>query len=1230
MESQQITPSLDGGIRVNLQMPEIDMEQLGQIAPTIGGAISNTEQQQPQEAEQPVEFSKEEVVEDKPIEVGDPAWLDIAKSPFRGMLAAGQSVIELMDTITGDTLPDIDIRVLGRSNTDAGKVIEGISQFVTGFAVSGGIVGGVAKGIGGLVAGAKGAQAAAGLIANPIVGGAIKGAVTDFSFMDANQERLSNLIEAVPQLQNPISAYLASDKEEGDIEGRLKNALEGTIVGVALDATVHMIGAGVKAIKKANKLRVEGVEPQKVADIVAADMKKAEETMPHVKEATQEDVSTPVVKTDNGSVVIEKKVGETVESTTLATKEEVDELAVEAIDELAGRKLSGADSAIKKLTSKILQTAKNEADSVSFQKSVMEAVSKRIDEMNPSSVFDGAELVRRRIKNTLAKGGGELISVEEAKGAFKVGDFPSRAAMVRRQSEGYGIIAQSKAKELYEKIKGGADITDEEQKEFADILFRSYEWSGINKKYKQSAGRGLFQYKNLEKFSKQSQEVVDLGLGQESQATKDIELFKNNFNQIMKEEPAQAKKLLSKQIEAFAMADDVNDVLDNATKAISTGGRIMDTSLEYFINSLLSPKSCIVNSLSSTIQATIRPFEFWAGTMYKGEAEKKYMARAYTQMFADLGQSWNYFVKSLKEEKGTFGATQIEASNDAKAISAKYWNIDSQAHPGRAAIIDGLGRMIRLPGNIMQATDSAFKFLGMRSAAAGKFAYDAYKKGLSGLAADQYVAKNLENYFNESGLINSQSSAYMAAAKEAREKGLKGIDSYNYINNRSKALFDANRDSVGKFVKSEAGEITNTRDFGDDPGMFGQLSNGLAAFAKQFPAVKFFIPFIKTPAQLLRYVSEHTPITGQMAALNKSAVAEMASSDTLIRAGAIGRLHTGTMLWSMAGALALSGRITGYGPQDPRERKALMATGWKPYSIRIGDTYHQYNRLDPIASFFGIAADVGDQVKTGVEQDDAFHSIAFQSAWLPLQQNFTNKTFMRGFADVIDLMSASDEDGLQRVLLNKVGALIPSTIANMASGLGNDFSVGASTQPGDYLLRRIPGLTGLVDRNRNVLGEAIDVTPMAGRNILDPINPFTMGKNRGDKVINELARLKHPFSPPRKKLGGIVDLTNYTNKSGQTAYDRYCELVSTTRIGNNTIRNEISKLISSPRYKAMNDIYLDGYSSPKVAAINRVIEKYRAGAREQLLKEFPEVSRAWKKRNDIQQSLKQNKYAGLI
>lgn len=81
--------------------------------------------------------------------------------------------------------------------------------------------------------------------------GAVAGAITDFMAFDGADANLSDFIQSYPELQNPVTEYLADKKNSSEIEGRMKNAIAGVVPGVMVDA----VFAGVRALKGRNGLK---------------------------------------------------------------------------------------------------------------------------------------------------------------------------------------------------------------------------------------------------------------------------------------------------------------------------------------------------------------------------------------------------------------------------------------------------------------------------------------------------------------------------------------------------------------------------------------------------------------------------------------------------------------------------------------------------------------------------------------------------------------------------------------------------------------------------------------------------------------------------------------------------------------------------------------------------------------------------------------------------------------
>ena len=71
-----------------------------------------------------------------------------------------------------------------------------------------------------------------------------------------------------------------------------------------------------------------------------------------------------------------------------------------------------------------------------------------------------------------------------------------------------------------------------------------------------------------------------------------------------------------------------------------------------------------------------------------------------------------------------------------------------------------------------------------------------------------------------------------------------------------------------------------------------------------------------------------------------------------------GAMALGTGLGMVVAQWVADGTITGSAPRDRGRADLMRADGWQPYSIRIGDTYYSYQRLDPLAMTLGTPAGV--------------------------------------------------------------------------------------------------------------------------------------------------------------------------------------------------------------------------------------------------------------------------------
>jgi len=188
---------------------------------------------------------------------------EIPRAIIKGFRDSYQNVINLADDVgnyateklnlPGLSWKDGELKVVhGKdATTDALDAKVNLPDINAPTSVTGGLVKNVAQ----FLASMKGVDKALNLpkLAGPAgyTISALKGALANFAGFDPHQGRLSDLIEKFPALHNPVTDYLSSKPDDSNAEGRFKNALEGTGLGVLTDGFFKAI----KLMKNANAVR---------------------------------------------------------------------------------------------------------------------------------------------------------------------------------------------------------------------------------------------------------------------------------------------------------------------------------------------------------------------------------------------------------------------------------------------------------------------------------------------------------------------------------------------------------------------------------------------------------------------------------------------------------------------------------------------------------------------------------------------------------------------------------------------------------------------------------------------------------------------------------------------------------------------------------------------------------------------------------------------------------------
>lgn len=323
-------------------------------------------------------------------------------------------------------------------------------------------------------------------------------------------------------------------------------------------------------------------------------------------------------------------------------------------------------------------------------------------------------------------------------------------------------------------------------------------------------------------------------------------------------------------------------------------------------------------------------------------------------------------------------------------------------------------------------------------------------------------------------------------------------------------------------------------------------------------------------------------------------------------ARAKGQMATGCLLWASAGMLAYNGIITGSAPKDPKLRKALEATGWQPYSIKVGDTYVSYRRYDPIGMFLGMAADFNVIASEANERDAGQIASAMAAA---LTNNLSSKTYLQGLAETLEVLQDPARHG-ERYAGNMLSSFVPMTsLLRFTRQNMTDDAMRETRDIMDYVMNGLPGLSDtLPARHSWITGEAVNyqMFPKASDNM----------------VLRELANMadRGTIGAPSKDMRG-VELTT-------AQLSRLNEIHGTVRIQGKTMQEALERLFLSPSYDLSRNVYLDPPKGGELTGenisplqgkrayeINKVIRKYRKAAQNQLMKEDTELSRMVALRN---------------
>ncbi|QTH21720.1 hypothetical protein HRJ34_26050 [Rhizorhabdus wittichii] len=341
--------------------------------------------------------------------------------------------------------------------------------------------------------------------------------------------------------------------------------------------------------------------------------------------------------------------------------------------------------------------------------------------------------------------------------------------------------------------------------------------------------------------------------------------------------------------------------------------------------------------------------------------------------------------------------------------------------------------------------------------------------------------------------------------------------------------------------------------------------------------MKLFLPFVRTPLNLLKYATERSPAAPVLKEFR-----EAMQKGGMARDQAVARVSMGSGLAALATAWALDGRLSGSGPTDPREREALRNTGWQPFSVKVGDRWYSYQRIDPFARILSTAADFATfgEYMTDEERQNIGTSLA-----LAIARNVSTMPTLDPAASAFEALSDPDRY-LGRYAKNlAASAAVPNIVTQTNSAL--DPYMRETDTLMDTIKSRVPGLSDEIPPRMNLWGDPIERGNAAGPDILSPV---WVSEERKDPVMNEVRRLDVRLSKPDRIIG-----------RQRMSADQYARFVY---MAGRPAKDMIGRMMGEEGWSRMPD-------GARRITIRRIVETFREQAKRQLLLAEPDLMAAY-------------------
>lgn len=280
------------------------------------------------------------------------------------------------------------------------------------------------------------------------------------------------------------------------------------------------------------------------------------------------------------------------------------------------------------------------------------------------------------------------------------------------------------------------------------------------------------------------------------------------------------------------------------------------------------------------------------------------------------------------------------------------------------------------------------------------------------------------------------------------------------------------------------------------------LPEAISKYTGEFQPLRYVIPFVNTPTQLVKIGAEYSPL----------GLAKLVTAKGGARSDILARSLLGSTGMAMLASQYAQGNITGAAPSDPASRDAFYAEGKIPYAIRLGNEWVSFGRLEPIATPLKWTAVLLDTAKQDPGKPWDVTAAKMAAA---IGKSFKDSTYLSGFSALADAID--DPNAASKFVSRLVGGFVPRLLTT-------------AVQANDPLLREPEGIVQQIESTLPLLNETVppkqtvygeDATRSDGKQgIAGVISPVDFNNQTVDPITQRLQQYHLPesFGPDGRAL----------------------------------------------------------------------------------------------------------------